>query len=82
MTPFSIFYCDAAQADAWLNDDRLLALIRFDESVAVNLDPRVTAVALPELGGTATAEVWLGAHPAQTGVIKSVRYADLSLIHI
>lgn len=76
MTPFSIFYCDAAQADAWLNDDRLLALIRFDESVAVNLDPRVTAVALPELGGTATAEVWLGAHPAQTGVIKSVRYAD------
>jgi chorismate lyase/3-hydroxybenzoate synthase len=76
MTPFSIFYDDDAQTEAWLNNDRLLALIRFDESAAVHLDPRVTTVTLPELGGTATVEVWLSTHPVQTGAINGVQYAD------
>lgn len=75
MTPFIVFYCDAAAADDWLNDDRLLALLRFGSPVAPSADPRICAVPLPELGG-ATAEVWLGARPARTSVLDGVHYAD------
>ncbi|MDG4552326.1 MAG: hypothetical protein P9F19_03985 [Candidatus Contendobacter sp.] len=75
MTPFTILYCDAASADAWLNDDRLLALLHFGSPTASPTDPRICAVPLPELGG-ATAEVWLGAQPARTGVLDGVHYAD------
>ena len=76
MTPFTVFYSDGAQASAWLNDDRLLALIRFGSPAAPPADPRVGAIPLHELGGGATAEVWLGARPAQTGVLDDVHYAD------
>ncbi len=76
MTPFTVFYCDAAPADAWLNDDRLLALIRFGSPAAPPADQRVCVIPLPELGNGATAEVWLGARPAQTGVLDGVHYAD------
>ncbi len=76
MTPFIVFYRDAAAADAWLNDDRLLALVRFGSSVVPPTDPRVCTVPLQELGGGATAEVWLGARPAHTGILDGVHYAD------
>ncbi len=76
MTPFTVFYGDDAQAGAWLNDDRLLALIRFGAPTAPLADPRVCVIPVPELGGTATAEVWLGARPARAGVLGGVRYAD------
>ena len=76
MTPFTVFYSDMAQASAWLNDDRLLALIQFGSPSALPADPRVGVISLPELGGGMTAEVWLGARPAQTGVLDGVHYAD------
>jgi chorismate lyase/3-hydroxybenzoate synthase len=76
MTPFTALYCDAAAADARLNDDRLLALIRFDSSAVSPTDPRICVVPLPELDGGATVEVWLGARPAHTGVLNGVHYAD------
>ncbi len=75
MTPFTVFYCDAASADAWLNDDRLLALLRFGSSAAPSTDLRVCVVPLTELGD-ATAEVWLGARPARIGALDGVHYAD------
>ena len=74
--PLTVFYSDAVLAEAWLNDDRLLALIRFGTSAAPSADPRVGVVPLPEPGGGATAEVWLGARPVQTGVLDGVHYAD------
>ncbi len=76
MTPFTVFYCDYTQADAWLNSNRLLALIRFDTPVTAHPDSYTVRVALPELGGTTTAEVWLGAQPVQTGAVNGVQYAD------
>lgn len=76
MTPFTVFYSDVAQASAWLNDDRLLGLIRFDLQAAPPTDPRVSVIPLPELGGGATAEIWLGARPVHTGVLDGVHYAD------
>ena len=76
MMPFTLFYSDAARADAWLNDDRLLALIRFGSADALSANPRVGVVPLPELDGGATAEVWLGARPAHTGVLDGVHYTD------
>ncbi len=76
MTPFTVFYSDVAQASAWLGEDRLLGLIRFGAPATFPADPRVGIVPLPELDGGATAEVWLGAWPAQTGVLDGVRYAD------
>ncbi|MDG4595226.1 MAG: hypothetical protein P9F75_05970 [Candidatus Contendobacter sp.] len=75
MTPFTVFYRDAASADDWLNDDRLLALLQFGSPVAPSADPRICAVPLPELDG-ATTEVWLGARPARIGVLDGVHYAD------
>jgi len=75
MTSFTVFY-DDARADAWLNDDRLLALIRFGPPTAPLSDPRVCAIPLPELGGGATAEVWLGARPALIGITDGIRHAN------
>jgi chorismate lyase/3-hydroxybenzoate synthase len=74
MTPFTVFY--DAPADAWSNDDRVLALIRFGPPAELPADPRACAIPLPELGSGSTAEVWLGARPVQTGVLDDVRYAD------
>ncbi len=76
MTPLVFFYSDQAQADEWLADPCVLAFIQFQESVATTSDPRVCALALPELAGTATVEVWRGAWPAQTGILDGVGYAD------
>ena len=76
MTPFAVFYGDDARAETWLNDDRLLALIRFGAPDPFPTDPRVCTIPLPERGGGATAEVWLGVAPAQTGVREGVHYAD------
>ena len=76
MTHFTVCYDDDARADAWLSDDRVLALIRFGTPATPGTDPRVAPIPLPELGGGATAEVWLGARPAQTGVLHDVHYAD------
>ena len=76
MTPFTVFYCDAARAGQWLDDARLLALVRFGEPASTEPDPRVGAVALAELGGAETVEVWLGARPARTGVREGIRHAS------
>jgi len=76
MTPFTVFYSDVAHASAWLNDDRLLALIRFGSPSPPAADPRVCAIPLCELGGGAPAEIWLGARSAHTGVLDGVHYAD------
>ena len=67
MTPLTLFYNDPALADAWLNDDRLLALVRFGVPATPPADPRVCVIPLPALSGRTTVEVWLGARPAQTG---------------
>lgn len=76
MTPFTVFYSNVAQASTWLNDDRLLALIRFDLQAAHPTDPRVGIIPLPELGGGTTVEIWLSARPAHTGVLDGIHYAD------
>ena len=76
MTAFTVFYGDDAQADAWLNDERLLALVRFGEPASTGPDARICGVALAELGGTATTEVWLGARPARIGVTDGIRHAS------
>ena len=59
-----------------MNDDRLLALMRFGLLVGPPADLRIGVIPLPELGGGATVEVWRGARPAQTGVLDGVHYAD------
>lgn len=76
IAPLTLFYCDSAHAAEWLADPCVLALVRFQESVATSSDPRVCTIALPELGGTSTVEVWRGARPARTGVLDGVGYAD------
>lgn len=76
MTPFTAFYCDAATADAWSNDDRLLASIRFSSPTVPPTDHRVCVIPLPERGGDATAEIWLGARSTQTGALDGVHYVD------
>lgn len=76
MTPFTVFYSDVAQASTWLNDDRLLALIRFDLQAAHPTDPRVGTIPLPELGGGTSVEIWLSARPVHTGVLDGIHYAD------
>lgn len=75
MTPLTVFYCDDARAGEWLDDARLLALVRFGEPIPSEADARVGAVTLAELGGTRTAEVWLGARPARAGVWEGIRHA-------
>lgn len=85
MTSFTVFYCDDARTGEWLDDERLLALIRFGEPVAAPADPQICKVALAELGETATAEVWLGARPTQTGMTDGVRHAsdgDALFLHL
>ena len=59
-----------------MNDNRLLALIRFGLLAAPPTDPRVCAIPLPERSGGATAEIWLGARPVRNGVLDGVHYAD------
>lgn len=76
MIPFSVSYDDDSRASAWLNDQRLLALIRFGRPAAAGSDPRLCAVDLPELGGTTTAEVWLSARPVRAGFANGVGYAS------
>ena len=75
MAPLTVFYCDDARAGEWLDDARLLALVRFGEPIPSEADARVGAVALAELGGTRTAEVWLGARPVRIGVREGIRHA-------
>lgn len=85
MNPFAVFFCDEAGVDRWLNDERLLALVRFGEPASTEPDPRVSVVALAELGGTATAEIWLGARPAQIGITDGIRHAsdgDVLFLHL
>jgi chorismate lyase/3-hydroxybenzoate synthase len=73
--PFTVAYCDANSANERLTNDHLLALIQFQAPVHVDPDPRRCLVPLPELGGTATAEVWLSPRPVQTGMVSGVGYA-------
>ena len=61
MFPFQVVYRNATQVAHLLDDERLLALIRFRAPAAPVEDPRSGTVPLPELGGTATTEVWLSA---------------------
>lgn len=72
----TVFYCAADQAGRWLRDERLLALIRFDSRDATDAEPRVCTVALDELGGTRTVEIWLGARPARAGDAEGMRHAS------
>ncbi|MBE2294427.1 MAG: hypothetical protein IAF00_05725, partial [Phycisphaerales bacterium] len=74
MFPFQMLYCDEIQAADALNDERLLALIRYREPVVPVQDPRVSIIPLAELGGAATAEVWLSAQPVRTGVTHGVSH--------
>ncbi len=77
MAPFVMRYCDDHGADERLNNDHRLALIRFREPVAAETDdPRQCVIPLPELGGTATAEVWISPSPVQVGRVSGVSYAD------
>lgn len=76
MTPFTVFYSNVAQASAWSNDDRLLALIRFGSPIPSTADPRVCVIPLHEPSDDATVEIWLGARPVHTGVLDGVHYAD------
>ena len=76
MAPFTILYCDDHEADERLDDDHLLALIRFRESVAAKTDPRRCVIPLPELGGTTSAEVWISPSPVQVGRVSGVSYAS------
>ena len=76
MSLVTAFYCEQAGSDPWLDDERLLALVRFDGCVATRPDPRVCPVALEELGRTATAEVWLGARPARIGFTEGIYHAS------
>ncbi len=76
MFPFQVVHCDETQAAHLLVDDeRLLALIRFREPAASMDDPRVGVIPLLELGGTETAEVWLSAQPVRAGMTNGVRHA-------
>ena len=74
MFPFQMIYCDEIQAADVLNDERLLAMIRYRESAVPMQDPRVSIIPLTELGGTTTAEVWLSAQPVRTGVTHGVSH--------
>lgn len=75
MSLFSVFYRNATDADG-LNDSRLLALVRFAPSPPTGSDPRVCAVDLEELGSAATAEIWLGARPARSGLSEGIYHAE------
>jgi chorismate lyase/3-hydroxybenzoate synthase len=75
MIPFTVCYCDDARTAEWLDNERLLALIRFREPAVAAADPRVGVIALAELGGTTTAEIWLSTQPVQSGVMHGVGYA-------
>lgn len=76
MRLFTVRYGDDAQTDRQLNDERLLALIRFDGRATAESDPRICPVALKELGDTATAEIWRGGRPVQTGFAEGIYHAS------
>ncbi|HPE73112.1 MAG TPA: pteridine-dependent deoxygenase, partial [Candidatus Competibacter sp.] len=75
MFPFQVVYRDETQAARALDDERLLALIRFREPAAPLIDPRSGVIPLPELGGSSTVEVWLSAQPVCAGVTHGVSHA-------
>jgi len=76
MTGCSIAYGHAAQADAYLKDERVLALVRYGEPSPLRaLEPRLCWIPLTELGGTGTAEVWRADQPVQTGFLDEIGYA-------
>lgn len=75
MTGCSIAYGHAAQADACLKDERILALVQYGEpSPRQALEPRLCRIPLTELGGTGTVEIWRAAQPTQTGALDGVGY--------
>lgn len=76
MNRLAVFYCDAGHSDKWLDDKRLLALIRFGSSPPSVADPRICTVDLKELGAPPTAEIWLGAHSVQTSAAAGIYHAD------
>jgi len=73
--PFTTLYGQDARTYEWLNNDRLLALIRFRKPDTL-LDPRLCDVALPQLEKAATAEFWISPWPVRTGVSHGVGYAE------
>jgi len=75
MFPFQVVYRDETQAARALDDERVLALIRFREPAAPLIDPRSGVIPLPELGGSSTVEVWLSARPVRVGVTHGVSHA-------
>ncbi|MCP5157994.1 MAG: hypothetical protein H6975_01055 [Gammaproteobacteria bacterium] len=74
--PFNTRYGEDAQARERLDDDHLLALIRFRDPSAAMTDPRLCEVALQQLDETANAEFWISPWPVRTGVTHGVGYAD------
>jgi chorismate lyase/3-hydroxybenzoate synthase len=74
--PFTTLYGQDTRVHEWLDDDHLLAVIRFQEPDAIMCDPRLCEVALPQLEETATAEFWISPWPVHVGVSHGVGYAE------
>ncbi len=84
MSLFTVCYRNAADCGDWLNDERLLALVRFDQTPPTATDRRICTVDLAELGPAATAEVWLGARAARAGCSEGIYHAgdgDVLFLH-
>lgn len=73
--PYSVVYLDAAATAAVLADDRTLAVIGFGGNDVPTADPRCCQLALPELGGNRTIEVWRGRPPVQAGRTGELAFA-------
>jgi chorismate lyase/3-hydroxybenzoate synthase len=74
--PFTALYGQDAQAHEWLEDDHLLAVIRFQQADAMVRDPRLCEVALPQLEEAPVAEFWISPWPVRIGVSHGAGYAE------
>ncbi|MCB1776250.1 MAG: hypothetical protein KDI50_02330 [Candidatus Competibacteraceae bacterium] len=74
--PFTARYGQDAQVHEWLENDHLLAVVRFQAADTIMRDPRLCEVALPSLESSATAEFWISPWPVHTGVCHGVGYAE------
>ena len=72
----TVLFCDETQSQEWLHSERLLGLVRFGAPAPISADNRICRLALAELGGASTAEVWLGARPVQTGMHDGIYHAS------
>ena len=68
LAPFRIVYAGAERIAGLLADDRLMAVIGFNQVSAIDReDPRRLSVGLPELGAKETVEVWFSREPVAIG---------------